>query len=96
MKLNGLLMTCLCKHSNPFPPSALEGLYPREDQVSTTEEAGWTSGPVWTVTENLAHTGIRSQNHPARSEPLYRLSYPAREKLKQKQHFFFAGNFFVQ
>jgi hypothetical protein len=33
-------------------------------------------GPVWTGLENLAHTGIRSPDHPARSESLYRLSYP--------------------
>jgi hypothetical protein len=26
--------------------------------------------------ENLAHTGIRSPDRPARSESLYRLSYP--------------------
>jgi len=31
--------------------------------------------PVWTGVENLAPTGIRSQDRPARSESLYRLSY---------------------
>ena len=34
------------------------------------------SGQVWTGAENLAHTGIRSPDCPARSESLYRLRYP--------------------
>ena len=34
-------------------------------------------GPVWTSAENLASTGIRSPECPARSQSLYRLSYPA-------------------
>jgi hypothetical protein len=33
--------------------------------------------PVWTGAENLAPIGIRSSNRPARSQPLYRLSYSA-------------------
>jgi hypothetical protein len=33
-------------------------------------------GPVWTGVENLARTGIRSPDPAARSESLYRLSYP--------------------
>ena len=40
-------------------------------------EAGWTPGPVWTGEENLAPTRIRSPDRPARSQALYRLSYPA-------------------
>jgi hypothetical protein len=32
-------------------------------------------GPVWTGAENLAPTGIRSPDRPARSKSLYRLSY---------------------
>jgi hypothetical protein len=33
---------------------------------------------VWTGAENLTHTGIRSpEDRPARSVPLYRLSYPS-------------------
>jgi hypothetical protein len=41
---------------------------------------GWVShqGPVWTGAENLASIGIRSPDRPARSESLYRLSYPGR------------------
>jgi hypothetical protein len=34
-----------------------------------------TNHPVWTGAENLAPTGIRSPDRPARSESLYRLSY---------------------
>jgi hypothetical protein len=37
---------------------------------------GWDPGPVWTGAENLASTGIRSPDRPARSESLYRLRYP--------------------
>jgi hypothetical protein len=35
---------------------------------------GWVNpGPFWTGAENVAPTGIRSPDHPARSESLYRL-----------------------
>ena len=37
---------------------------------------GGGPGPVWTGAENLAPTGIRSPDRPARSESLNRLSYP--------------------
>ena len=51
--------------------------YPRERNLNAlVQEAGWTPGPVWTGAENLASTGIRSSDRPARSESLYRLSYP--------------------
>ena len=43
--------------------------------VPIVQEAGWAPGPVWTSAENLAPTGIRSPDRPARSESLYRLSY---------------------
>jgi hypothetical protein len=36
----------------------------------------WSPGPVWTGTENIAPTGIRSPDRPGRSKSLYRLSYP--------------------
>jgi hypothetical protein len=45
------------------------------DPVPIVQEAGWAPGPVWTGVENLASTGIRSPDRPARSESLYRLSY---------------------
>jgi hypothetical protein len=46
------------------------------DPVPIVQEAGWAPGPVWTAVENLAPTGIRSPDRPARSESQYRLSYP--------------------
>ena len=36
------------------------------------------SGPVWTGAKNVALTGIRSPDRPARSESLYRVSCPDR------------------
>jgi hypothetical protein len=48
---------------------------PRKDQVPVVQEAGWAPGPVWTGTESLASTGIRSPGRPARWESLYLLSY---------------------
>ena len=38
---------------------------------------GRPPGPVWTGAEILASTGIQSPDRPARSQSLYRLSYPA-------------------
>ena len=49
---------------------------PGKDQVPIVQQAGWASEPVWTSAENLAPTGIRSPDLPARSESLYRLHYP--------------------
>jgi hypothetical protein len=48
---------------------------PGEDPIPIVQEAGWAPGPVWTGTEILAPTGIRSPDRPERSESLYRLSY---------------------
>ena len=47
---------------------------PREGQVPFVQEAGWAPGPVWTSAKNLAPTGIRSADRPARSQSLYRLA----------------------
>ena len=52
-------------------------LFPGKDSVPIVQEAGWAPGPVWTGAENLAPTGIRSPDRPARSQSLYRLSYRA-------------------
>ena len=49
-------------------------LPPGKDPVPVVQEVGWAPGPVWTGAENLAHTG--SPDLPARSESLYRPSYP--------------------
>ena len=56
-------------------------LYPQErDLVPIVQEAGWAPGPVWTGAENLAGAGIRFPDRSARSESLYRLSYPGPPK----------------
>ena len=47
---------------------------PGKEPVPIVQEAGWAPGPVWTGAENLAPTGIRSPDRPARSQSLYRLS----------------------
>jgi hypothetical protein len=46
-------------------PAALP---PGKDPVPIVQEAGWASEPVWIGAENLALTGIRSPDFPARSE----------------------------
>jgi hypothetical protein len=57
-------------------------LYPQErEQVPIVQEAGWAPGPIWTVVENLAHTGIRSTDLPARSESLYLPRYPGSQNI---------------
>jgi hypothetical protein len=49
---------------------------PGKDPVSIVQNVGWAPGPVWTCAKSLAPTGIQSPNCPARSQSLYRLSYP--------------------
>jgi hypothetical protein len=49
--------------TTPHPNSA-----PGTDPVPTVQEAEWAPGPVWTGAENLAPTGIRSLDRPARSQ----------------------------
>ena len=61
-----------CGWSTPRPGRFTPG----KDPVTIVQEAGWTPGPVWMGTENLAPTGIRSPDRSVRSESLYRLSYP--------------------
>ena len=56
-------------------------LYPWiRDPIPIAQEAGWAPGPFWTGAENLAPTGIRSSESPARSESPYLLSYPGAKK----------------
>ena len=50
-------------------------LAPEKDRVSIVQEAGWASEQVWIGAKNIAPTGIRSPDFPARSESLYRLRY---------------------
>ena len=49
---------------------------PGKDPVPIVQEAGWASGPVWTG-EKFRPTGIRTPDHPALSQSLYWLTYPA-------------------
>ena len=50
-------------------------LYPEKDPVPIVKEAGWSPGPVRIGTENLAPTGIRSPDRPARRQSVFLLSY---------------------
>jgi hypothetical protein len=43
---------------------------PGKDPVPIVQETGWAPGPVWIGAENIAPTGIRSPDLPARSESL--------------------------
>ena len=54
---------------------------PGKDPVPIIQEAEWAPGPVWTGTENLAPTGIRSPDRLLRSQSLYQLSYPAHKEI---------------
>jgi hypothetical protein len=44
--------------------------YLQERPGTHLQEAGWASGPVWTGAENLAATGIRSPDRPARRQSI--------------------------
>ena len=50
---------------------------PVRGPVPIVQEAGWAPGSVWTGVKNLATTGVRTPDRPARSQSLYRLSYQA-------------------
>ena len=63
-----------CEWSTPRPGR----FNPGKDPVPNVEETGWAPGQVWTGAENLDPAGIQSPDLPARSESLYRLSYPGR------------------
>ena len=52
-------------------------LTPEKTRYPLYRSLGGPQGPVWTDAENLTATGIRSPDRPARSQSLYRLSYPA-------------------
>jgi len=56
---------------------------PGKDLVPIVQEADWAPGPVWTGADNLAPTGIRSPDRPARSQSLYRPRYLAHENGKE-------------
>ena len=49
---------------------------PRKDPVPILQEAGWAPGPFWTGGKSDPHRDL-IPDCPARSQSLYRLSYPA-------------------
>ena len=49
---------------------------PRKDLVPILQEVGWAPGPVWTGGKSRPHRDS-IPDRPARSQSLYRLSYPA-------------------
>jgi hypothetical protein len=54
---------------------------PGKDPVLIVQGAGWGQGPVWAYAKNLAPTRFRSSDGLARSQSLYRLSYPREHKV---------------
>ena len=56
--------------SAPLPPG-------KKNLVPILQKAGWAPEPVWMGAENLAPTGIRSSDRPARIESPYGLRYPS-------------------
>jgi hypothetical protein len=59
--------------SQPFPYKY--STVPLMGSTISVQGAGRAPGPVWTYAKNLASTGIRTPNGPARSQSLYRVSY---------------------
>jgi len=56
------------RHGRTLPPG--------KDPVPIVQEAGWVPGPVWTDGKSRPHRDL-IPDHPACSQSLYRLSYPA-------------------
>ena len=57
--------------STPLPPSTIG-----KESVPILQQAGWAPGPVWTGGKTRPHRDS-IPDRPARSQSLYRLSYPA-------------------
>ena len=56
---------------------------PGKDPVPILQKAGWAPGPVWTGGKSHPHRDS-IPGRPARSQSLYRLSYPAQNFLLDK------------
>jgi len=54
---------------------------PGKDPAPILQEAGWAPGSVWTGGKSRPHRDS-IPNRPARSQSLYRLSYPVHSKLR--------------
>jgi len=52
--------------------SRIDRYFPPGKNPVPTVQDGWAPGPIWTGAGNLALTGIRSPDRPARSQSLYR------------------------
>jgi len=48
---------------------------PEKEAPQILQENQWAAGQVWAGVENLAPTGVRSPDRPARSELLYQISF---------------------
>jgi len=64
---------------------------PGKDPVPILQEAGWASGPVWTGGKSRHHRDS-IPDHPARSQSLYRLRYPAHNLFLQSWKYIWAVN----
>ena len=58
---------------------------PWKDPVPILQEAGWAPGPVWTGGKSRPHRDS-IPDRPARSQSLYRLSYPAHTHIHTHTH----------
>ena len=68
-----------------FSPSA--SIFPCQfHSTDAPLKAEWAPEPVWTGTENLAPTGFRSPDRPARSESPYRLRYSGLQYKNSKKY----------
>ena len=60
----------------------------RKDPVPIVQEAGWAPGPVWTGRKSCPHQDL-IPDHPACSQSLYWLSYPAHKLVSVLLHITF-------
>jgi hypothetical protein len=77
---------------------ALAALRPGKTRYPSYRRLGQPHARSGRVRKNLAPIGIRAPDRPARSESLYRLSYPGPQwKQRRQQHFslYFTENKFV-
>jgi hypothetical protein len=49
------------------------------DAVLIVQETGWVSGPIWMGLENLTPNGVRTPDHPAHGDSLYKVHYPGQQ-----------------
>ena len=59
---------------------------PGKDPVPILQQAGWAPGPVWTGGKSRPHQDS-ILDRPARSQSLYRLSYPAHNRNEYQEYF---------